>query len=308
MENAEKNIIQRPVMTFEAFAEELKRRMEERYTECRVEIRHVTKRNARKLTGLHFLEKERRGNISPVIYLDDFYEDYCSGVGVGRICEDIAELWERNRTDAVFDTESFSVFEKVKNRICFRVVNAEMNREYLQTVPHRLLLDLAILYYIPFFLESTGEEKASITVTDQLAETWGVTEDDLYDLAARNTPLLMKSRTTTIQEMIEAAGRKMPRVGKPELYVSTSVSGTFGAAVMLYEGLLDSFAEEHGGDFYIIPCSLHELIFVSDFGQDKELLAETVREVNATELDAEDILSDHLYHYCAKKKQITIAV
>ena len=50
-------------------------------------------------------------------------------------------------------------------------------------------------------------------------------------------------------------------------------------------------------DFYILPSSVHEMILIPLFTDDMESLSQMVKEVNATQLKPEDVLSDHAYVY-----------
>lgn len=48
-----------------------------------------------------------------------------------------------------------------------------------------------------------------------------------------------------------------------------------GATTLLYQGVLNQFAETVGSDFYIIPSSVDELILLPDMeGMDAETLNE----------------------------------
>ena len=65
------------------------------------------------------------------------------------------------------------------------------------------------------------------------------------------------------------------------------------------------------GSFYILPSSINELIFTpcdSDEAEsDPEKLADIVKDVNATTVPTDEILSDHVYFYDYKTETITIA-
>ena len=63
-------------------------------------------------------------------------------------------------------------------------------------------------------------------------------------------------------------------------------------------GVLDKIGELLGSDFYVLPSSTHEVILVPDNGnmQTKEL-EDMVKEVNATQVPPEDLLSDKVQYY-----------
>ena len=75
-------------------------------------------------------------------------------------------------------------------------------------------------------------------------------------------------------------------------FYSTPGSSTF------INGVLDKIGELLGSDFYVLPSSTHEVILVPDNGnmQTKEL-EDMVKEVNATQVAPEDLLSDKVQYY-----------
>jgi len=84
------------------------------------------------------------------------------------------------------------------------------------------------------------------------------------------------------------------------MFVATNSKKVNGAGVILYDGLLRTFAEKIGGDFFILPSSVHEVIFVPANGDiDARHLIQMVKEVNATEVAPDEVLSDNVYMYHA---------
>ena len=71
---------------------------------------------------------------------------------------------------------------------------------------------------------------------------------------------------------------------------------------------MDQAAERVGGDFYILPSSIHEVLLVKDDGKfGIDYLEDMVKEVNATQVAPEDLLTDSVYHYDAKGKVFELA-
>ena len=93
----------------------------------------------------------------------------------------------------------------------------------------------------------------------------------------------------------------------PQFYVATNDHQINGTSVMLYDGVLEGFAEQTGGDFYIIPSSIHEMLFLpATPDADENDLPEMVRGVNAGCLDPDEILSDNAYLYHAEDGSVTL--
>ena len=57
----------------------------------------------------------------------------------------------------------------MKKTLVMEVVSAETNKEMLETVPHRNIEDMAVVYR--FALNSSNEGMASILVTNQLLKS-----------------------------------------------------------------------------------------------------------------------------------------
>lgn len=71
-----------------------------------------------------------------------------------------------------------------------------------------------------------------------------------------------------------------------------------GAVCMLYPGVLKEMADRMGGDFFILPSSVHETILLPDAGEGLNgALRQMIREVNSTKVAPEEVLSDTLYRY-----------
>lgn len=82
------------------------------------------------------------------------------------------------------------------------------------------------------------------------------------------------------------------------MIVVTNADRVNGAAVLFYNDVMDEIGEKLNGKFFVLPSSLHETIVVPDNGtlDYKELLA-MVTEINATQVDTQDKLTDQVYHY-----------
>ena len=67
---------------------------------------------------------------------------------------------------------------------------------------------------------------------------------------------------------------------------------------MARDGVLDKIGDLMDSNFYVLPSSIHEVLIVPDNGnmQTKEL-ENMVREVNASQVLPEDLLSDKVQYY-----------
>ena len=89
------------------------------------------------------------------------------------------------------------------------------------------------------------------------------------------------------------------------MYVLSNQNGMFGAVCMTFPEVLESFAQKLGKSFYVLPCSIHEVILVPDHEEfSPERFAEIVCEVNEIHVDAKDLLSDSVYFFDCKDMRL----
>ena len=135
-------------------------------------------------------------------------------------------------------------------------------------------------------------------VTNQLLAEYGVTADQLHAdaVAAQiaNHPPVLRNMS---EMMAEISGGLFDMPESP-MWVATVDGGMNGASVTQLPAFLEEAADRLGGDFFVLPSSVHEVLFIRDDGSfELEDLESMVRGVNATEVSEADFLSDSVYHY-----------
>ena len=257
--------------------------------EYTVELREVQKNNGVLLQGL--MIRKGQDNVTPTIYLNSFWEAYEGGVTFADIIKKIISIY--------------------KDKLCFRLVNREKNREQLEKVPYIPILDLAICFYYAF--DEAGVDNGMIPIYRSHLDNWKVTDRELLEIAVKNTPRLFPGETIPMEEVLGDALQELPEevrrefLRKVSMMILTNSRKTYGACSILYPGMLEQLAERFGGDYYMIPSSVHEFLLVPrEREQDREGLKKMIAEVNRTELPPEEVLSDHLYLYCSREKEVRI--
>ena len=97
--------------------------------------------------------------------------------------------------------------------------------------------------------------------------------------------------------MAEMSGGMFDMPESP-MWVATVEGGMNGASVTQLPDFLQEAADRLGGDFFVLPSSVHEVLFIRDDGSfERDQLESMVRGVNATEVSEADFLSDSVYHY-----------
>ena len=250
----------------------------------RVNVYTTKKNNATERTGLIL---ETPGvNISPTIYLEEFFELYEKGKQMDWIIEDLVELYEEIRQEKSWDYERMLSFEGVKDRIIFRLINTEKNKELLLDVPHREFLDLSLVFAV-------------------LVEADNGMNFAVYELLSRSTPgehdrENLLRRTWHIHEELE-----LPE--KDKMYVLSNKLKNYGAACIAYPYILDMLAGVLKENFYVLPSSVHEVIIVPESSRIRQSeLERMVREINETQVPEEEILSNHAYFYYAQEGKLQL--
>lgn len=200
--------------------------------------------------------------------------------------------------------EDFTNYDEMKSKLAMEVVSADRNAEMLENVPHEQMEDMAVVYRL--ILGQDSEGRGSVLVTNDLMEQFGVTHEQLHEDAMINAPEIRPSEIRGISVvMTEMMGSGMiPEIdpADEQMFVAGVSDNIHGAGVIAYPNFFEDAAEKLGGDFYVLPSSIHEVFLVRDNGEmtAKDLEA-MVREVNATQVAPEEQLTDHVYHYDSKE-------
>ena len=290
-------------MEFDQFTETVKDRLSDIFgPDFKIEVTKVLKNNSVKLTGIMILHKE--STVCPTIYMEDYYTDFCDGRSLEEIVNDILRVYDRKRSVESMDLNILGSFERSKSRIIFKIVNYEKNLELLRGVPHRRFLDLAVIYVV--VLDIQGDVNATVTIKNEHAKKWGVTEEDLWESAKKNSPEIAGPQILSLFELIgEMTGCDVPEEEDVQMYVLTNKRRLNGASCILYDHVLKEFSCTLGKDVYIIPSSIHEVIlFPVDAQADTDRLQEIINEVNCTQVSEQEILSGRLYRYSRNEDRI----
>lgn len=193
-------------------------------------------------------------------------------------------------------------FEKIKDNVCFRLVNREANKEMLKEHPYIEVMDLAMLFY---YKRSEGfKENGTTIITERDRKRWGITKAKLYKVARQNTAKLLPIVFQTIEQVINDIAESGGMLGESEkdpkerMYVLTNEEKYFGAGCFLYPKALAHIYEKLKVDFFVLPSSVHEVIIMPNVGSvNAPDLQSLVMEMNEQFLEVEEVLSDHVYHY-----------
>ena len=93
----------------------------------------------------------------------------------------------------------------------------------------------------------------------------------------QNMPLMIKSLDAIVREIASGMEDINDRQMEPssiEVYVLSNEAGTYGASLIANKEVLDYASTIIGGDFYILPSSVHEVLLAkTGFFPEEELKA-----------------------------------
>ncbi|MDO5410683.1 MAG: DUF5688 family protein [Lachnospiraceae bacterium] len=303
-----------------------------------VRIQPVLKNNNVHLDALTILPEGQ--NVSPSIYLNDYYKQYQTGTALNVIIREISDIYEGSRGMFHVNTENILNFSCARSLVAYKLINYDANQELLATIPHIRFLDLAIIFYLLLDSDTFGD--ATAIITNEHLALWETNLDALYELAAHNTPILLEINFMSLENLMRiliiedlkqeaVAYKEQEQISDegmlseqtlelmaediltqytseephPEMFVLTNQSRCNGAAAILYDNALQQAADHIGGSFYILPSSIHEVILLPD-EEDFEPanLIEMVKEINSNDVAATERLSDTIYYYDTESQQI----
>ena len=293
----------------EQFTEDVKQGLADAGIEAKVSTNTVEKMNE----SYEAMTVTPEGsNVGVNVNMEKFFEAYENGTDYEAVVGKAIGVIEGGfANQPAVDVAALTDYDQMKDKLIMEVVSAESNADMLDKVPHKEMEDMAVVYR--FEIDSSDDGRATILVTNQLIETMGVTPEQLHADAMENAPELkpavIKGMSEVMAEMMGVSTEDLAMMGMPmdpadeQMYVASVPDKIHGAGVLAYQDFMDQAAERAGGDFFILPSSIHEVLIVPDNGNmslgDLEAM---VKEVNATQVAPEDKLTDSVYHYDSQAK------
>lgn len=322
-------------MNYQTFLDEILEVVKEKVEQgCKVYMNPVLKNNGLERDAIVILKEGE--NISPNIYLDYYFDRYCDGESLDEIGDEIIIVYNEAILEKPISTENYLNFNHYQDSIFYRVVHFEKNEQLLQEIPHIRYLDLAITFHCMVNENQKGIQ--SYCISQRVLEYWGITKEELYQLAMKNTPFLFPPQISTMENLLfhletngensfcVASEKKTQVICSMEeyeqyleemmeefsletefpIYVISNQNGVNGAATILYPELLQKFAEKCNSSFYLLPSSIHEILVIPEQEGKKEELKQMVYEVNNTHVAKDEILSYSVYYYDWNKRELCL--
>lgn len=278
----------------------------------------VMKNNDTRLEGIVIMQPDKR--VSPTFYVNGYYDDgFMPEATAQAICKEYMKQQNANIDVMEELVRNIKCYDKMKDKICFKLINTEMNKEFLKDVPHVQFNDeLSLCFYIQL------DPEATVIIHNQFIEMWNLEESDvveqLYTVANRN---MMRIHPPVLDNMAHVLGH-IPEADEIEelevfkemaeslfpMYVLTNNTKILGASVLAYsngqilEDCRQAIERRTGREvssLVVIPSSIHEVIIMpADDVEDVLGLKEMILDVNRTQVQPHEILSNNVFGYSKK--------
>ena len=266
-----------------AVREEVAKMLPEDRKGATVWTENILKDADRTLTGL--CVREKGASEYPRVYLEDFEKAHLFGQPMESVMRDIMDALEESRQMQQLGNTARDVTqdpEEARRRVSYRILNYGRNIQNITTRPYRVQGEFVYVYSLE--LGNGGR----IPVDKNLADKLDLKEPELYELARKNSPVVTPAEVLTIGQALGFPGQH-----PDDMMVISNTEHADGAVF--------------GGDYYVLPSSVHEVLAVPREPERLHALEEMVRSVNASgAMRHEDYLSDHVFE--VKDGQLTRAM
>lgn len=292
-------------MKFDEFKETIIKELQDFYgKDAEVSIIPVLKNNGERCEGVDIIYKNSGKHVCPIIYLYGFYQEYRNGEKTIQQCVGaIVKLREEYEEDG--EIENFATdllrWKSVKDNVFPVLISAEENRELLQKLVSGHFLDMAVIYIVRGDLGEKGSGHVKVSVS--MLRQYGISEEELHEQAMINLGKDGYCFRSMDEILVSLLLDRDIWIGAPvngssfetgKMYILTNSQRAWGAAGLLNRKML----KQELGDrsYFILPSSIHETIFMP-VADDMciEELSRMVREVNETQVDVSEWLSNHCY-------------
>lgn len=288
-------------MTIQEFAQYLKGELEKTLQEGEiVQVKEQIGNN--QVKKLCIIIKKIGKEDFRITNIEKYYRSLLAGDVLKDIVSDILntvqlqsgyKILEGNRSD----------WKNICNQVIYQLIHYGRNMEELADKAYIQWQEFAIIFYIIELENKDGYYYVPITKND--LNMWKIDVETLYRVAAQNTPMLLPLQVDNLLDIMAATSiweydaemMNLMWENTPPVYVLSNIMHTYGATVVLYEGVLKDFSVEIGHDFYLIPFSVNEFLAISSQNTNPDELRKLHRAFLAIHADKEHWLSDEIYLY-----------
>ena len=233
------------------------------------------------------------GRICPTIYMDSF--EKMEG-DLSAIVDEIVRMYEDAAQVELPDMQLLANWEWVKPRL-----RLCLQKKSNEDIVKRDWLDLEE------YVRVAVMEDASCKVTTGIIEKWGITADELFDEAWKNTkPQIFAQDMCQIMLEMGMPAEMVESISTSPMIIVTNKTKCHGSIGIKATEILGEIADRYECDLAILPSSIHEaIVYPLINGETPSEFNSMIQEINATEVLPEDVLSNHAYVFHRNTREIT---
>ncbi len=266
----------------------------EKYKAYDVEVTKVNKINE-SLDALCLIDRNKKVNTSPVVYIDNMYTYYRSCENMDMTLQKAADIITKGFNMV---TDKYVYDKNIKDNIVLVLINAEANKELLKTIPHIKFLDLAFVFR--WIITKNEYGFSGSIINNSLAKNIDLDTDELFELAKANTRRLLPPKMVTLKNALKAMNAPKDLLDNtPEypVFVLSNIYCVEGAAYIAFDDILSEIKNKLNENFYLLPSSINEVLIIPESFVTPQLVKEMVKDVNNTIVTKTDKLSNNIYFY-----------
>ena len=226
----------------------------------------------------------------------------CSTETMEKLTALTEERYKSIPQDKVIDESNYrllsrlkSDFEDIKDKLFIRICGVGINEEDLSILANTKINNLAITYNVLIDKLTDNPPIKSIEITNELLDKYGVSKEELHKAAIKNSEKIFPAKYYKTNDLIP-------------FNILTNEIGYLGAAALFYPNQMKKIAASLGGNYFVLPSSIHEVLVLPDYGNLNYMeLEQMVKVVNKTTVDRKDQLSNNVYYYDSKEKLFSLA-
>ena len=211
---------------------------------------------------------------------------------------------------------NFNSYEDLKDKLQIRIYDPDFSRNLLEGKIVTYIGDFALIYMATLY--ESKKELGNLMFTPELMDALGIDIQTLYR-DAMISDLNFEPVLFTTDDLIESILDNKPlfainlfnrkvrmRDDRLPILTLTKGNGANGASMILHKSIRKKIGDIVGGNFYVLPSSIHEVMIIPEEGFELDELSDLVSTCNSelfTEANSEDILSDKV-QWCSMDGEI----
>ena len=193
---------------------------------------------------------------------------------------------------------NFNSYEDLKDKLQIRIYDPDFSRDLLEGKVVTHIGDFALVYMATLY--ESEKKLGNLMFTPELMDALGIDIQTLHR-DAMISDMNYEPVLFTTEDLIEAFAinlfnRKVRMRGdKLPMLTLTKGNQMNGASLILHKSIRKKIGDIVGGNFYVLPSSIHEVMIIPEEGFEAGELSKLVSTCNSqlyTETNLKDILSD----------------